>query len=86
MGEIELLKTLDHPHIIKIFEVIDEPARLHIVTELCVGGELFDKIIASKFFTEKQAAYYFRQLLSAISYCHSHGIVHRDLKPENLLL
>lgn len=86
IGEVEILKTLNHPNIIKIYEIIEEPRRLHIITELCTGGELYENIIACKRLTENKAAYYMQQLLSAVSYCHSHGIVHRDLKPENLLL
>ena len=56
------------------------------MTELCSGGELFDKIIAVKHFTERQAADIIRQIISAVFYCHSNNIVHRDLKPENILI
>lgn len=88
--EVEILKSLvkttqDHPHIIKIFEVIEEPRKLHIITELCTGGELFDKITAGVF-TENLAAKYMTQLMTAVAYLHNHSIVHRDLKPENLML
>jgi calcium-dependent protein kinase len=56
-----------------------------LVTEICAGGELFDRIVAEEFFTEPMAARTFRQILMALNYCHSENIVHRDLKPENFL-
>ncbi|OMJ94562.1 hypothetical protein SteCoe_2206 [Stentor coeruleus] len=84
--EVDILRKLDHPNIIKITEVIQDNRCYHIVTELFYGGELFDKIVELKNFKEKQAARYMHQIISAVSYCHSHGVLHRDLKPENLLL
>lgn len=84
--EVDILRKLDHPNIIKISEVIQDNRCYHIVTELFSGGELFDKIVELQNFKEKQAARYMYQILSAISYCHSHNVLHRDLKPENLLL
>lgn len=86
LDEVEILKQLDHPNIIKVLEVFETSKAYHIVTELCTGGELFDRIIASKHFSENLAAYYMHQIVSAVAYCHERGIVHRDLKPENLLL
>lgn len=59
---------------------------MYIVTELCTGGELFDRIIEYKHFNEKEAADVMYQILNAINYLHKNKIVHRDLKPENLLL
>lgn len=84
--EVKILQTLDHPHVIKMYEYFEEDKNVHLVTELCTGGELFDKIVKEEFFTEKNAARTFKQILSAINYCHTNGIVHRDLKPENFLL
>jgi len=55
------------------------------VTELCTGGELFDRIIKVEYFSEAYAAKVFRQICEALNYCHSQDIVHRDLKPENFL-
>ena len=57
-----------------------------MITEFCEGGELFDKLSAERIFTEKNAAEYMKQILSAVSYCHEKGIVHRDIKLENMLL
>lgn len=84
--EVDILRKLDHPNIIKITEVIQDQRCYHIVTELCNGGELFDKIVEQEKFKEKQAARFMYQILSAVSYCHTHNVLHRDLKPENLLL
>lgn len=84
--EVEILKKLDHPNIIKVFEFFIDDNYLYIVTDLCTGGELFDKIISKKFFSEKEASDTMHQVLSAIVYCHNNNIVHRDLKPENILL
>ena len=84
--EVDILRKLDHPNIIKITEVIQDSRCYHVVTELCTGGELFDKIAEQTKFTEKKAAKYMYQIISAVSYCHAHNVLHRDLKPENLLL
>lgn len=86
LNEIRILQSLDHPNILKIVEVVEDETFFHIVSELCVGGELFDRIIQQHSFSEEIAANYMRQLLSAVAYCHDHHICHRDLKPENLLL
>jgi calcium-dependent protein kinase len=76
---------LDHPHILNVFEYFEDESHLYIVTELCTGGELFDKIIEKKRFTEQECALIMEQMLSAVVFCHKQGIVHRDLKPENTL-
>lgn len=89
--EIEILKEVKHPHIIELVEVYEDERYLHLITELCTGGELFDRIIAKTqssegHFSEHDAAVLVRDILDAIDYCHSEkGIVHRDLKPENFL-
>ena len=89
MREVNLMIKLDHPNIIKLYEVYENEKYIYLIMELCTGGELFDRIVENtengKPFTEKQAANLFRQMMSAINYCHKNGIVHRDLKPENLL-
>ena len=85
-NEINILKQLDHPNIIKMYEFFQDEKRYYIITELCKGGELFDEIIARGKFSEKDAAVLMKQLLGCVNYCHKNKIVHRDLKPENILL
>ncbi|KAH9099353.1 hypothetical protein Ae201684P_018369 [Aphanomyces euteiches] len=83
--EIEILRTVDHPNIIKLFDVFEDTRHLHLVTELCTGGELFDRIIARGHYTEADAAKLVRKILDAVKHCHDKDICHRDLKPENFL-
>jgi len=89
--EIDILKTMDHPNIIKLIDVYEDDRFLHLVTDLCTGGELFERIIAKTksaegHYSEQDAAVVVKCLLSAMEYCHTvHNISHRDLKPENLL-
>jgi calcium-dependent protein kinase len=85
INEVGTLKTLDHPNILKVYEMYEDKKCVYIVTELCTGGELFEKIIQCGFLNEKKAAIILKQILSAIVYCHNYSIVHRDLKPENIL-
>jgi len=86
LNEIEMLKSLDHPNIVKVFEFYNTKEGYFIITEYCKGGELFDKIIENGPFEESAAAYIMYQILSAVFYCHNLSIIHRDLKPENILL
>ncbi|KAL8274699.1 hypothetical protein Esti_001414 [Eimeria stiedai] len=83
--EILIMKRLDHPNIIKLFEVYEDEKNLYLVMELCTGGELFERIIKSGHFSERYAACLMRQVFSAAAYCHANNVMHRDLKPENLL-
>ena len=87
--EIEIMKKLDHPNIIKIYEVFESERSLYIIMEECKGGEIFDRIIEhiqnKEMYSEKDAANIFQQVMSCIQYCHNQNICHRDLKPENLL-
>jgi calcium-dependent protein kinase len=85
MNEIKILKEMDHPNIMKIYEYFMTENHLYIVSEYLSGGELFDRIIEEKAFTEAKAAEYMRQILSAVSYLHKHKVTHRDLKPENIV-
>ena len=80
---------MDHPNIIKLFEIFDDKKYYYIITEFLTGGELFEKITDEDFygdFTEKDAANIMQQVFRGINYCHANHVVHRDLKPENLLL
>jgi len=83
--EVHNLKTLDHPHILKLFEVYESKNEFFLVMELVEGKELFDKIVERGQYSEKDTSNITRQIISAIDYLHSKGIAHRDLKPENLL-
>ncbi len=87
--EINLLKTLDHPNIVKLFEVYEDKVYLFLVMEELKGGELFDRILSraqnKNYYSEKQVAKLFKQILSGIVYCHEQKVVHRDIKPENII-
>lgn len=85
-NEINILRKMDHPNILKIFEFYSNKDSYSIVTELCSGGELFQEIVDKGPFSEEYSAYIMYQILSAVNYCHNMNIVHRDLKPENILI
>ena len=86
LNEINILKKMDHPNILKIFEFYVSKDSYFLVTELCSGGELFQEIIENGAFSEEKASYIMYQIFSAINYCHNMKIIHRDLKPENILI
>jgi len=83
--EINIMKSMDHPNICKLYETFEDTRKIYLIMELCTGGELFDKIIESGNFTEAQAAITMQHLFRAIFYMHENHICHRDLKPENFL-
>lgn len=80
------MMKLDHPNILRLIDYFEDPKYVYLVLELCSGGELFDRIIANKYYNEEDAWMIFRQIISALHYCHSNGVVHRDLKPENFIM
>eukprot|EP01050_Picozoa_sp_SAG11_P004777 SAG11_NODE_314_length_10874_cov_12.170302_5_plen_526_part_00 len=84
--EIKILKLFMHPHIIRLYEVIDTPTDIFVVMEYVSEGELFDYIVEKGRLSEDDGRKFFQQIVSGIDYCHRHMVVHRDLKPENLLL
>uniref|UniRef100_A0A8C2NMA5 non-specific serine/threonine protein kinase n=1 Tax=Capra hircus TaxID=9925 RepID=A0A8C2NMA5_CAPHI len=84
--EVQIMKLLNHPHIIKLYQVMETKDMLYIVTEFAKNGEMFDYLTSNGHLSESEARKKFWQILSAVEYCHSHNIVHRDLKTENLLL
>ncbi|EGG15187.1 protein kinase 1 [Cavenderia fasciculata] len=85
MDEVNVLTKVSHENIISINEVFETNKNLYLVLELVTGGELFDRIITEKKFTEDVGRYIMRQICLAVQYLHSRGIAHRDLKPENIL-
>lgn len=83
--EIAVMKMVRHPNIVELYEVMASKTKIYFAMELVRGGELFSKISKGRL-DEESARHYFKQLISAIDFCHSRGVYHRDLKPENLLL
>jgi len=83
--EIAIMKMMDHPNIIKLFENFEDHRNIYLVMELCNGGELFDRIIDLGHFTEVQAATVMQDIVRAIFHMHEMHVCHRDLKPENFL-
>ncbi|CAD8171529.1 unnamed protein product [Paramecium pentaurelia] len=93
LSELNILKSLDHPNIVRVFECFQEDNQYIIVTEQFIiilrylpEGELFERIKKLQCFSERMAADYIKQILQAVNYCHDKQIVHRDIKPENILL
>lgn len=87
--EIDLLRAVDHPNIIKLYDIYEDSIFLYLIMEECLGGEFFDRLAVRakqlNMYTEKDAAKIFKQILEAVNYLHAHGVCHRDLKPENIL-
>lgn len=86
LKEVTILKRLDHPNIIRLYEMYEDARSFYLVTEYCEGGELYDAILNLRRFNERHACEIMRQILSAVNNCHRLKIVHRDLKPENILM
>ena len=84
--EISIMKDLDHPNIVQIFEVLMSTEYLYIVMDFVSGGELYSKITRTGKLSDKECRRYVRQLCSALNYCHARNVCHRDIKPENILL
>ncbi|CAN0879261.1 Calcium-dependent protein kinase 20 [Linum grandiflorum] len=84
--EIQIMHHLEgHPNVIKIIDAYEDAVAVHVVMELCAGGELFDRIIQRGHYTERKAAELARLIVGVVEACHSLGVMHRDLKPENFL-
>ncbi len=86
LNEIEILKKLDHPKILKVIDFYSTTKKYYIITEYCPEGELFNEIIKVGKFDEGQAAFIINQILKAVTYCHKMNIIHRDIKPENIMI
>lgn len=85
--EIEIMTRLSgHPNVVDLKAVYEEEDYVHLVMELCAGGELFHMLEKRGRFSEPEARLFFRHLMQVVMYCHDKGVVHRDLKPENILL
>ena len=85
--EIEIMTRLSgHPNVVDLKAVYEEEEYVHLVMELCAGGELFHRLEEQGMFSECEARDIFRHLMQVVMYCHDNGVVHRDLKPENILL
>ncbi|KAI3389018.1 hypothetical protein SNEBB_003532 [Seison nebaliae] len=84
--EIAIMKLIEHPHVLKLYDVYENKKYLYLILEHVSGGELFDYLVNKGRLPPKEARRFFRQLISALDFCHAHCICHRDLKPENLLL
>ncbi|XP_057982137.1 calcium-dependent protein kinase 8-like [Malania oleifera] len=84
--EVEIMKQLpQHPNIVSLKDTCEDNNAVHLVMELCEGGELFDRIVARGHYTERAAAVVTRTIVEVVQMCHKHGVMHRDLKPENFL-
>jgi BR serine/threonine kinase len=84
--EITIMKLIEHPNVLRLYDVYENKKYLYLILEHVSGGELFDYLVKKSRLTIKEARKFFRQIISALDFCHSHLICHRDLKPENLLL
>ncbi|XWS28312.1 hypothetical protein CRYUN_Cryun25bG0057200 [Craigia yunnanensis] len=84
--EVQIMKHLPkHPNIVTLKDTYEDDDAVHIVMELCEGGELFDRIVARGHYTERAAAGVMKTIVEVVQMCHKHGVMHRDLKPENFL-
>lgn len=84
--EIKICRLFVHPHVIRLYEVIETPTDIYVIMEYVTKGELFDYIVERGKLQENEARHFFQQIIAGVEYCHRNMVVHRDLKPENLLL
>ncbi|CAI5470781.1 unnamed protein product [Closterium sp. Yama58-4] len=83
---VAMRSVAGHPGVVQLRAVFEDERQVHLVMYLCDGGELFEEVVRRGRLPEKEAALLFRQIASAVAFCHSKGVMHRDLKPENILL
>ncbi len=84
--ELDILRRVNHPAIIKLYEVYEDKLYIHMVIEYLQGGDLLSHLGNKGVYSEKDASTATRKVLEALEYCHSRNIIHRDLKPENLIM
>lgn len=84
--EVALMRLLDHPHLMKLYDVYESGRHLYMVLEFCAHGELFDYLVSKRRLEKQEAMGFFREIIYGLDYLHAHAICHRDLKPENILL
>nr|XP_060611103.1 SNF-related serine/threonine-protein kinase-like [Anolis sagrei ordinatus] len=86
LQEVRCMKLVQHPNVVRLYEVIDTQAKLYLILELGSGGDMFDHLLRHEGgLGEERAKHYFAQIVHAIAYCHRLHVVHRDLKPENVV-
>lgn len=86
LQEVQLMKLVQHPHVVRLYEVIDTQTKLYLILEYADGGDMYDYIMKHEGgLSEDKARTYFKQIVTAIQYCHRLHVVHRDLKPENVV-
>ncbi|PWZ44101.1 hypothetical protein Zm00014a_024454 [Zea mays] len=84
--EVAIMRSLpEHPNVVRLREAFEDADTVHLVMEVCEGGELFDRIVSRGHYTERAAACVMRTIMEVVLHCHKHGVIHRDLKPENFL-
>lgn len=84
--ETELMtRVRGHPNVVSLHDSLEDKGNYYLVMDLCAGGELMDRIVKHRHFSEKVASKYFRQMLEAVQHCHARNVMHRDIKPENFL-
>ena len=86
LAEVDIMRSLDHPNIIKVYDFFEEPDNFYLILELLEGGELFERLIEKSSFNEAEARDIAKTLLDTLKYCHDKNLIHRDVKPENILL
>ena len=83
--EIQVMKLLRHPHVIRLYQVCNTNSRIYLILELGDGGDLYERINKHGAFSEDKARHFFKQITEAVAYCHNNHVAHRDLKPENVV-
>lgn len=86
MNEVNIMKNLEHPSVVKMHDIVNKPDAVYMVLEFMKGGDLLTRITSNKYLSEKTSKLFFLQMCHAVKYLHAKGITHRDIKPDNILL